>query len=75
MRIILLACMFLGSGCEYVLICCLFFNRKGDYFRYLAEFKATDDRKDAADQSLKAYEVCEIPHFSCWLFSYFDFIS
>ncbi|BFG19307.1 hypothetical protein CerSpe_055810 [Prunus speciosa] len=30
---------------------------KGDYYRYLAEFKAGDDRKEAADQSLKAYEV------------------
>ncbi|KAM1427518.1 hypothetical protein FF1_019680 [Malus domestica] len=28
---------------------------KGDYYRYLAEFKAGDDRKEAADQSLKAY--------------------
>lgn len=31
--------------------------RKGDYYRYLAEFKSGDDRKEAADQSLKAYEV------------------
>lgn len=31
--------------------------RKGDYYRYLAEFKAGDDRKEAADQSMKAYEV------------------
>lgn len=31
--------------------------RKGDYYRYLAEFKSGDDRKDVADLSLKAYEV------------------
>ncbi|KAL6504233.1 14-3-3 protein 7 [Orobanche gracilis] len=30
---------------------------KGDYFRYLAEFKSGDDRKVAADQSLEAYEA------------------
>ncbi|KAE8674567.1 14-3-3 protein 7 [Hibiscus syriacus] len=30
---------------------------KGDYFRYLAEFKSGDDRKEAADQSLEAYEA------------------
>jgi hypothetical protein len=32
--------------------------RKGDYYRYLAEFKTGSERKEAADQSLKAYEVC-----------------
>lgn len=31
--------------------------RKGDYYRYLAEFKTGSDRKDVADLSLKAYEV------------------
>ncbi|KAL6179920.1 hypothetical protein ACLB2K_046591 [Fragaria x ananassa] len=30
---------------------------KGDYYRYLAEFKEGDDRTEAADQSLKAYEA------------------
>lgn len=30
---------------------------KGDYYRYLAEFKAGDDHKEAADQSRRAYEV------------------
>lgn len=35
----------------------LLLSRKGDYYRYLAEFKSGDDRKEAADQSLKAYEV------------------
>lgn len=31
--------------------------RKGDYYRYLAEFKAGNGKKEAADQSMKAYEV------------------
>ncbi|GFP96878.1 14-3-3 protein 7 [Phtheirospermum japonicum] len=30
---------------------------KGDYFRYLAEFKSGYDRKEASDESLKAYEA------------------
>ncbi|KAG6402465.1 hypothetical protein SASPL_134659 [Salvia splendens] len=34
-----------------------YYKMKGDYYRYLAEFKSTDDRKEAADQSLKAYEA------------------
>lgn len=34
--------------------------RKGDYYRYLAEFKTGNERKEAADQSLKAYQVCLI---------------
>jgi hypothetical protein len=43
--------------------------RKGDYYRYLAEFKSGNERKEAADQSLKAYEVC-MPIFFFFLFSY-----
>ncbi|KAI3753015.1 hypothetical protein L2E82_25059 [Cichorium intybus] len=31
--------------------------RKGDYYRYLAEFKFGNDKKEAADQSLKAYQL------------------
>ncbi|KAI5654840.1 hypothetical protein M9H77_32027 [Catharanthus roseus] len=34
-----------------------YYKMKGDYYRYLAEFKTADDRKEAADQSLKAYEA------------------
>ncbi|KAJ4701344.1 14-3-3-like protein [Melia azedarach] len=34
-----------------------YYKMKGDYYRYLAEFKAADDRKEAADESLKAYEA------------------
>lgn len=33
-------------------------SRKGDYYRYLAEFKTGNERNEAADQSLKAYQVC-----------------
>ena len=34
-----------------------FYKMKGDYYRYLAEFKSGQDRKEAADLSLKAYEA------------------
>ncbi|XP_023002113.1 14-3-3-like protein GF14 iota isoform X1 [Cucurbita maxima] len=34
-----------------------YYKMKGDYFRYLAEFKTDQDRKEAADQSLKGYEA------------------
>ncbi|KAJ0986020.1 hypothetical protein J5N97_004376 [Dioscorea zingiberensis] len=34
-----------------------YYKMKGDYYRYLAEFKAEAERKEAADQSLKAYEA------------------
>ncbi|XXG61522.1 hypothetical protein AAC387_Pa05g0114 [Persea americana] len=33
-----------------------YYKMKGDYYRYLAEFKAGHEKKEAADQSLKAYE-------------------
>lgn len=39
-------------------------HRKADYYRYLAEFKSGDDRKAAADESLRAYEV----NLFCWLY-------
>lgn len=39
--------------------------RKGDYYRYLAEFKSGSEKKEAAEQSLKAYEVYFLtPSFS-----------
>ncbi|KAF3444024.1 hypothetical protein FNV43_RR13714 [Rhamnella rubrinervis] len=34
-----------------------YYKMKGDYYRYLAEFKTGDERKEAADQSKKAYET------------------
>ena len=36
-----------------LLNCC----RKGDYYRYLAEFSTGTEKKAAADQSLMAYQV------------------
>lgn len=38
--------------------------RKGDYYRYLAEFKTEQERKEAAEQSLKGYEVSNMFFFS-----------
>lgn len=32
-------------------------HRKADYYRYLAEFKAGNERKEVAEKSMKAYEV------------------
>ncbi|XP_078176938.1 14-3-3-like protein B isoform X3 [Carex rostrata] len=34
-----------------------YYKMKGDYYRYLAEFKSANEKKEAADQSLKAYEA------------------
>ncbi|KAF5728723.1 14-3-3f protein [Tripterygium wilfordii] len=34
-----------------------FYKMKGDYYRYLAEFKFAEERKDVADKSMKAYET------------------
>ncbi|GKC44109.1 14-3-3 domain-containing protein [Tanacetum coccineum] len=30
---------------------------KGDYYKYLAEFKSSNDKKEVADQSLRSYQV------------------
>lgn len=36
----------------------VFYNKmKGDYYRYLAEFKTDQERKNAAEQSLKGYQI------------------
>eukprot|EP01018_Ginkgo_biloba_P006203 Gb_19801 [translate_table: standard] len=34
-----------------------FYKMKGDYYRYLAEFKSGHERKESADHSLKAYQA------------------
>ncbi|XP_010924614.1 14-3-3-like protein D [Elaeis guineensis] len=34
-----------------------YYKMKGDYYRYLAEFKSGDERKEAAEQSHKAYQM------------------
>lgn len=34
-----------------------YYKMKGDYYRYLAEFKSGHERKEASDQSLKAYQA------------------
>ncbi|XP_039131157.1 14-3-3-like protein GF14 iota [Dioscorea cayenensis subsp. rotundata] len=36
-----------------------YYKMKGDYYRYLAEFKSEQDKKEAADQSMKAYQACQ----------------
>ncbi|KAK9092982.1 hypothetical protein Syun_027893 [Stephania yunnanensis] len=37
-----------------------YYKMKGDYYRYLAEFKTGNEKKEAAEQSLKAYEMASI---------------
>ncbi|GAB2278044.1 hypothetical protein Dimus_012747 [Dionaea muscipula] len=34
-----------------------YYKMKGDYYRYLAEFKSGHEKKEVADQSLKAYQT------------------
>ncbi|KAJ7517704.1 hypothetical protein O6H91_21G036200 [Diphasiastrum complanatum] len=34
-----------------------YYKMKGDYYRYLAEFKSGSERKEAADHSFKAYQA------------------
>ncbi|NP_001296639.1 14-3-3-like protein C [Cicer arietinum] len=34
-----------------------FYKMKGDYYRYMAEFKTGDERKEVADHSMEAYQI------------------
>ncbi len=40
-----------------------YLKMKGDYHRYLAEFKTGTDRKDAAEHTLLAYKAAQVPNF------------
>lgn len=42
-----------------------FYKMKGDYYRYMAEFKTGDERKEVADHSMEAYQVCLYSQFLC----------
>ncbi|CAA3019956.1 14-3-3 D [Olea europaea subsp. europaea] len=46
-----------SSGSESTVF---FYKMKGDYYRYLAEFKTGNDRKEVADESMKAYQQAAI---------------
>jgi hypothetical protein len=37
-----------------------YLKMKGDYHRYLAEFKVADDRKEAAEHTLLAYKAAQV---------------
>nr|POE94099.1 14-3-3-like protein d [Quercus suber] len=34
-----------------------YYKMKGDYYRYLTEFKTGHEKKEVADKSMKAYET------------------
>ncbi|XLT24871.1 hypothetical protein S245_056279 [Arachis hypogaea] len=42
----------------------IFYKMKGNYYRYLAKIKYVDKRKEAADQSLKAYQHISLQSYS-----------
>jgi hypothetical protein len=39
-----------------------YLKMKGDYHRYLAEFKTGTDRKEAAEHTLLAYKAAQVSH-------------
>ncbi|XP_057996387.1 14-3-3-like protein B isoform X2 [Hevea brasiliensis] len=43
-----------SSGAESTVF---YYKMKGDYYRYWAEFKTGDEKKEVADQSMKAYQT------------------
>ncbi|KAL8167264.1 hypothetical protein V2J09_008763 [Rumex salicifolius] len=45
------------SGAESTVF---YYKMKGDYYRYLAEFKPSSEKKEVADLSLKAYETASV---------------
>ena len=46
-----------------------YLKMKGDYHRYLAEFKSGTDRKDAAEHTLLAYKAAQVRKNPSCLFS------
>ncbi len=42
-----------------------YLKMKGDYHRYLAEFKTGSDRKDAAEHTLLAYKAAQVSDRRC----------
>ncbi|KAF3662975.1 14-3-3-like protein GF14 iota [Capsicum annuum] len=41
-----------------------YYKMKGDYYRYLAEFKTDQEKKEASEQSLKGYEASYLTIFT-----------
>ena len=50
----------LTVACRLALRLCTALQMKGDYHRYLAEFKTSSDRKDAAEHTLLAYKAAQV---------------